>query len=1065
MQVELSLIGDKAVPTQFSLLRRRSCHTLIVPACPNRSPMPPRNESPGQEELPLFGESSAPVSAAGSSAATPATDSTDVAPHAVNREFLGWDASLPASAVTRLAEEDRNENAGLLDLSHLLVIVPTRNAGRLLRESLALRASERDAAAIPPLVTTPDYLVSPERLPPGGQPVAGRSLSALIWSALLGEIDLERFRRVFPVDPVERNHLWAMSTARELIQVRDQLSEAGLTMAAAAEKLAEAGMEPGRWRELAELDRLAVEKGENCGPGYRDPARARLEAAQRGRLPEDIEKIFVVGVSDLRPLAATALARYAGQGPVTVLVHAPEEQAEHFDPWGRPRPEHWLAAEIPIAHPERSLHAATDPAEQASLACELIAEHGEPDDIAAMAALGVPDAEVVAPLQQEAARRGWSTHHAAGAPLSRHGIHYLLEQTSELVSGSAYAPAARLFRCPDFATSCVHHLREQLAEEGEDESDLEKLSATRLVSRLDQLAEDALPHRLGGAIAAAKRHRHFRKRPEIAAALEWVRGWADRFREEDFETVLEDYLGTVFASRRFATGDAALSAFSEVAEVILETEEAFRRAEPAFREPLPAGAKFHLLLALIRERRIYDLHEPGDIDLQGWLELLWEDAPHLVITGMNDDFVPESLIGHAFLPDSARQVLGLSDNDDRFARDAYLLAASAATRRATGGRLDLVFGRFSGEGDPLRPSRLLFQCPDEELPGRARMLFHEAAEEEKRPAPREVAFPLRPSLLPPDHKVFEKLSPSSIKSYLVCPFRFYLSHGLGMKKVEPPGREMNAGAFGTLVHEVLDRYGRDPEIARSTEAGEIGRYFHETLDAVLAEQFGDFLSAPVVLQRESARKRLAWWAEIEAEERAAGWIVTGTEASFGFEDAPFELDGVAIRGRIDRIEEHPEKGLRVIDFKTHSPYQSNKFRSVEAYHLAPLSRNDDPENYPEWRIGTNHEGKDCRWNDLQLPLYLLAMREQLGSGQVIQTAHATLGQSQRDVVLDCWEGLEGELLESAHACARGVIASVKEQIFWPPTRDALRWDDYKELLGDDPEETVEGASLRGKPKS
>src|SRR5690606_8715738 len=111
--------------------------------------------------------------------------------------------------------------------------------------------------------------------------------------------------------------------ARELLQVRDQLSEAGLTMEAAAEKLGEAGMEPGRWRELAELDRLAVEKTEGCGPGYRDPARARLEAATCGRLPESAEKIFVIGVPDLRPLAAAALARHSGKRAVTLLVHAP----------------------------------------------------------------------------------------------------------------------------------------------------------------------------------------------------------------------------------------------------------------------------------------------------------------------------------------------------------------------------------------------------------------------------------------------------------------------------------------------------------------------------------------------------------------------------------------------------------------------------------------------------------------------------------------------------------------------------------------------------------------------
>ena len=83
----------------------------------------------------------------------------------------------------------------ILDLSDRLIIVPTRHAGRRLREALALAAGERDAAVFPPLVVTQDYLVAPERVP-GDRPVADRETTRLVWAALLLEIDLERFRRV-----------------------------------------------------------------------------------------------------------------------------------------------------------------------------------------------------------------------------------------------------------------------------------------------------------------------------------------------------------------------------------------------------------------------------------------------------------------------------------------------------------------------------------------------------------------------------------------------------------------------------------------------------------------------------------------------------------------------------------------------------------------------------------------------------------------------------------------------------------------------------------------------------
>ena len=70
------------------------------------------------------------------------------------------------------------------------------------------------------------------------------------------------------------------------------------------------------------------------------------------------------------------------------------------------------------------------------------------------------------------------------------------------------------------------------------------------------------------------------------------------------------------------------------------------------------------------QEQIYPEHKAEARDLQGWLELPWEDAPHLVVAGMNDGFVPDSLQGHAYLPDGARRLLGLRHNETRHARDA-----------------------------------------------------------------------------------------------------------------------------------------------------------------------------------------------------------------------------------------------------------------------------------------------------------------------------------------------------------------------------------------------------------
>src|SRR5262249_54804417 len=132
-----------------------------------------------------------------------------------------------------------------------------------------------------------------------------------------------------------------------------------------------------------------------------------------------------------------------------------------------------------------------------------------------------------------------------------------------------------------------------------------------------------------------------------------------------------------FATRRVA-GESALAESAEAwMEILREAAEA--RAEfPG----LAAAEWWELALARHGASLRFDARPAGALDLLGWLELLWEDAPHLVVAGLNDGRVPETVAGDAFLPEALRRRLGLKTNEARFARDAYLLAALAAARAA-----------------------------------------------------------------------------------------------------------------------------------------------------------------------------------------------------------------------------------------------------------------------------------------------------------------------------------------------------------------------------------------------
>jgi ATP-dependent helicase/nuclease subunit B len=92
-----------------------------------------------------------------------------------------------------------------LDLSSLLVVVPTQQSGRRLREALAEHAATRGQAVFPPRVFTPDRLIAQGL----GPDVASRLVSLLAWVEVFRTIDLEAFREVFPADPPASNFNWA----------------------------------------------------------------------------------------------------------------------------------------------------------------------------------------------------------------------------------------------------------------------------------------------------------------------------------------------------------------------------------------------------------------------------------------------------------------------------------------------------------------------------------------------------------------------------------------------------------------------------------------------------------------------------------------------------------------------------------------------------------------------------------------------------------------------------------------------------------------------------------------
>jgi ATP-dependent helicase/nuclease subunit B len=898
----------------------------------------------------------------------------------IRRHFIPWDRPLPPQAAAWLAGAWRGGSA--LDLGDTLVVVPTRQSGRRLREALAELAAAHAQAVFPPRVLTPEALVAQA----AGAEAAPPLDSLLAWAEVCADADLDECRAVFPVDPPVRNFAWALRLARQFAQLQATLAEAGLGLGDVVARAGDDFPETERWRQLGELaERHAAKLAES---GRRDAQAARIAAAERPALPAGVRRLVLLAVPDPQPIAVRSIAALAGECAVEVVVFAPESEAAGFDAWGRPAPAVWERRELALPDFEGRVHLCADPAAQAERLAAAAAAYTPPDGAIA---LGLADPAVAPLLEGELARAGLAAFNPEGRPRRAGALFQLLAALAQLAHEPDWAAVAAAVRCPDILAWLG-------ARRGA------AFSAARLLRELDRLRADHLPASLAAALEVGAE-----KISELAEIAELHRGLTRGTFPENAAAALAQ----VFSSRRIDPADAADARLADDAAAWTEVLRACAAAQA--RAPRIAPADWwDLALELFGAQLCAGEKPPGALELQGWLELLWEDAPHLAVAGLNDGLVPEAVAGDAFLPETLRARLGLKHNAARLARDAYLLQACAASRP----RLDLLLGKNSAAGDPLRPSRLLLRCADAALPERVARLFREA----------EPAHPPQPwvrawRLEVPRQPAPARLAVTALRAWLDCPFRFYLRHVRRMAAVDPAKEEMDARDFGTLAHAALEALAREAPLRTCTDAGVLREFLHAALARRAREKFGAAPALPIVLQIESARQRLARAAELEAAERAAGWRTVAAEKEFFL-----EVGGLVVRGKIDRIDRHEGTGaVRVLDYKT-----SDQPVAPAAAHLRAPRRDETPR---EWMLAAAEEPPRV-WGDLQLPLYERALAAEFGDG--VTCGYFNLPKAIGESGVAMWDGFSADLKASAWRCALGVGAAIRAGEFWPPRELAAR---------------------------
>jgi ATP-dependent helicase/nuclease subunit B len=918
-------------------------------------------------------------------------------PPNVRRQFLAWERPLLPQAVAFLA--GAWSGTAPLDLARCLVVVPTRQAGRRLREALAEHAAVHGQAVFPPRVVTPELLVTQS----AATGTATRLESLFAWTETLREMDLADFRAAFPLDPPTRDFAWALRLAKEFVRLQSTLAEGGLRLGDVATKAGDDLPEAERWLQLGELESLHA--GQLAARGLRDAQAARIEGARVPPALRDFDRIVLLATPDPLPLALAVLAAYAGTVPVDVAVYASTQEADAFDGWGRPLAAIWEHRVLTLPEFAQRVHLCADPAAQARRITALTQKYPKPE---AALSIGIADAELLPLLENTLARAGIAAFNPEGRARRHDRLYALLAALADFAAEPAFEAVAALLRCPDVLAW------------------LGGLAGARFspgggLAELDELGAKHLPPTLAAAQAQAAEF------PLVAPALAELAALRVTLTTGDFPANASAALMEIFSKREL---DAAGS-LAESAEVWMAGVREIGRAlaaDGATELTLTEAWQF-ALGAFADEVRTAE-RPAGAVDLLGWLELLWDDAPHLLVAGFNDGRVPSAVVGDAFLPEALREKLGLKRNAERFACDAYFLAALAASRDGPNGRLEMLFGKTSAAGDPLRPSRLLLRCPDEELPARVKHLFG-PVEATKPSPPWARAWTLKPRMVAAP----KRLSVTALRDWLACPFRFYLKHALKTERVELEKAELDARDFGTLLHVALQQLGESEALRDCTDAARLREFLLERFELAVRRRYGAELTLPLVVQFESARQRLRAAADIEAAERAAGWRTQRVEWKF-----EFSLGGMMVRGKIDRIDQHADGRTRVLDYKT-----GDKATEPVAAHLRSVRA--DEADRPAWLRYAEDEGKVRAWADLQLPLYRRAVAAEFGDA--VACGYFNLPKAASETAITMWDGLTRDAQAAAERCAEGVVTAVTAGEFWPPRELSGReaeWDEFAEFF-------------------
>jgi ATP-dependent exoDNAse (exonuclease V) beta subunit len=885
-------------------------------------------------------------------------------------------------------------------MNAVVCVLPSSMAGRRLTELLAQVSQKRSLVLRPPEIITIGRL--PELLYQAKYPFASDLEQILCWTKVLRNMPAEVLKPLLIEVPSSNVSAPWVELAGLLSSLHRELSS-DLTMFDDVVKLLgenpEQAPEVDRWKVLAKVQRAYLDELHRAD--LWDIQTARRYAIDK-KEPKSDSDILVVGAVDLNRAQRSFLE--AVRERVTILIGAPSSWGEGFDEFGTLRSGFWQ--DLPVELSRDQLITRTTADEAAAEVARQLAYLGA-HYVAQEITLGVPDTTLVPVMTERLERVGIAARFGAGISASQTSPVRLLRAIVEYLDQGTFEALASLVRLPVVS--------EYLTQQSHLPADyLEQLDSYYQKTLLRSVHVAEWPEANG--------------RDTAQRVFERVNLWLSPLRLPscslvDWAKPLNEVMTSVYqmmvVDLDTPGGDSLADACSKVSQAITQLSDLPETLtlDTSLKEAVG------WIVQQIDKETIPPLRDPNSIEMIGWLDLSLDDAPVLLLTGIHDGTVPESVNGDAFLPNKIRTELGLMDNSRRYARDCYALHVLMRSRE----QLRVITNHQNVNGEPQTPSRLLLAVDPSKLAARVMELIHPPSDTalpkiQSRLKPRPVQSDLPIPVPHPDagNRV-RSMSPTDFKTYIDCPYRFYLSKILRLTTVDDRKTELEANDFGNLLHDTLALFKGTKE-STCTDTTQLRIWLFGQLNHLAVKRYGKQPPPVVAVQLEQARQRLAAFAVIQTQRAAEGWVIKDTEVNIGIDKGvTIEVEGQAampLIGRIDRIDFHPAtKRYAIWDYKTSDAG------------IKPLPA---------------HWSKSSGWKQLQLPLYL-HMVKAIGIDDNVSLGYINLPRA-TDRVEFVTADFTDEIQPGALEAASQVVRQIRANVFWPPQYDRIPdWDIFKGL--------------------